>query len=204
MLDPVRGYADPMQFLKRFAQITQCICRIAVPGPNGTGYGTGLLIGNSTVMTNYHVLQKLIEKAPAFDHTAVEFLFDYHTDIDGESIASGVVHKLHSDPARWLIDASPYDENDVKVKSLEQNLAVDRPLDKLDYALVRLATMPGALPLGEKPYEQGATRGFIPLPANAQERFATDFDTKDSAIFVFQHPNKLPLRMDWQRRVSWA
>lgn len=199
MLDPVRGFTDPMAFLRRFAQITQCICRIAVPSDAGVEYGTGLLVGNATVLTNYHVMQSLIENRVGADRSEVKFLFDYHTDADGQTVTSGVEHKLLDDPVEWLIDFSPFDPLDLVVRTSKDNLRVNRPLDHLDYALVRLADSPGAKPLGQRPSEGALRRGCITVPGDATQRFNNDFQVGQAAVFVFQHPSRLPLRMDWQK-----
>lgn len=199
MLDPVRGFADPLEFLRRFGQITRCVCRISVPSDAGTEYGTGMLIGDSTVLTNYHVMQSLIENKPGADPTQVEFLFDYQTDQDGKTITPGVAFKLANNSPSWLIDSSAYDAADLKVRNVADNVSTDRPLDKLDYAIVRLAGAPGSSPVGEKNESGGKMRGHIPLPADAENRFETDFELTRAAIFVFQHPNMQPLRMDWQK-----
>ncbi|MCC6510474.1 MAG: trypsin-like peptidase domain-containing protein [Pirellulaceae bacterium] len=199
MLDPVRGFTDPMAFLKRFAQITQCVCRIAVPSAAGIEYGTGLLVGDATVLTNYHVMESLITGRAGSDRKTVSFLFDYHTDVDGQTITQGVEFRLADDPQAWLVDASPYDSADQVVRSIQDNLAVNRAADHLDYALVRLADSPGTKPLGAKPSEGAARRGHIDLPADAHRRFEDDFKVDQAAIFVFQHPSRMPLRMDWQK-----
>ena len=198
-LDPQRGYTDPMAFLRRFSQITRCVCRISVGSAAGTCYGTGLLIGDSTILTNYHVVQSLVENRPGSDPQQVECLFDYHTDIDGATITKGVPFKLASSGTSWLIDASPYDPSDLKVRTVAENVATDRPADKLDYAVLRLADAPGELPLGQRNEMGSENRGHIPLPADAEQRFAGDFELQTSAVFIFQHPNSQPLRMDWQK-----
>lgn len=196
-LEPVRGFADPIAFLNRFAQITRCVCRISAPTDRGFTCGTGLLIGDGTVLTNYHVLQSLIQPASALDRSTVEFLFDFHTDKDGKTITPGVPFKLATGD-QWLIDASPFDVSDQKVRTVAENIALERPTDKLDYAIVRLSDSPGALPLGERNEMGAQNRGCIPLPGDADKRFDTDFDNK-AAIFIFQHPQSLPLRMDWEK-----
>ncbi len=199
MLDPVRGYTDPMAFLRRFAQITRCICRISVPTSAGTEYGTGLLVGDSTVLTNYHVVQSLIRNRAGADPKTVQLLFDYHTDADGKTITAGALFKLADTAQGWLIDYSEYDAADLKVRTVADNANVDRPADKLDYALLRVADAPGTLPVGQKNEMGAEMRGHIELPADAQNRLDKDFDMNSAAVFIFQHPNTQPLRMDWQK-----
>ncbi len=188
MLDPVRGYTDPMAFLRRFAQITRCICRISVPTSAGTEYGTGLLVGDSTVLTNYHVVQSLIRNRAGADPKTVQLLFDYHTDADGKTITAGALFKLADTAQGWLIDYSEYDAADLKVRTVADNANVDRPADKLDYALLRVADAPGTLPVGQKNEMGAEMRGHIELPADAQNRLDKDFDMNSAAVFIFSIP----------------
>jgi hypothetical protein len=198
MLDPQQGFSNPIEFFQRFGQVIRCVCRIAVPSSTGIEYGTGFLIGNETLITNYHVMQRLIEKKPGTDRTTVSFLFDYFTDPSGNTVSSGVEYKLINDDG-WIIDYSPYHSDDLVVRDVNANLATDRPIDCLDYAVVRLAGEPGKKQLGVNPIQGGATRGFIELPTNTDSRFATDFEVGKAAVFIFQHPSKEPLRLDWDK-----
>lgn len=199
MLDPVRGFSDPMEFLRRFGQIVKCVCRISVPSDAGIELGTGFLIGNETVITNYHVVQSVIEKKPGADRTTVGLLFDYHTGPDGQTTSSGVDYKLIDDPDGWIIDSSKYDVNDLKVRTASDNLAIDRPDDCLDYAILRVADSPGTKRLGIKPTSGGELRGHLKLPNDADQRFEKDFEADTSAVFIFQHPSNEPLRLDWEK-----
>jgi hypothetical protein len=196
MLDPVRGFIDPMAFLRRFGQITKCVCRVSVPSDAGIEYGTGFLIGDETVITNYHVMKAVIEKAPGASRSKVRFLFDYHTGPDGQTISSGVEYRLIDDDSGWLIDSSPYHSVDTVVRQLADNLAIDRPADHLDYAVLRLADKPGTNRLGQKPTTDGEVRGHLVLPNDSEERFKDDFNVGKSAVFIFQHPSKQPLLLD--------
>ena len=196
MLDPVRGFTDPMAFLRRFGQITKCVCRISVPSDAGVEYGTGFLIGDETVITNYHVMKAVIENASGADRKKVRFLFDYHTGPDGQTISSGVEYRLVDDEAEWLVDSSPYHEADTVIRQLADNLAIDRPIDHLDYAVLRLADKPGTKRLGQKPTTDGEIRGHLELPVDSEQRFQEDFKGGTAAVFVFQHPSKKPLLLD--------
>lgn len=199
MLDPAKGFSDPMSFLQRFGEIIKCVCRIAVRSDAGIEYGTGFLIGNETVITNYHVVQSVIEQKPGANHAGVSLLFDYHTGPDGSTITSGTEYKLIDDPSRWLVDSSKYDPKDLQVRSVSENLAVDRADDCLDYAILRVSGSPGTKRLGVKPTASGEVRGHLTLPPNANQSFASDFDPNSSAVFIFQHPSKEPLRLDWEK-----
>lgn len=198
MLDPMRGFSDPMAFLRRFGQITKCTCHIAVPTETGTCHGTGLLVGDETVLTNYHVVESLIKKAPGADAKDVRLLFDFHTGPDGQTLSSGAEYKL-ANGDDWLIAWSPYHADDLCAGDVNQVIASKRGPDALDFALVRVAGKPGAQPLGRKPGTHGALRGHIAIPADSAGRFTADFAQGTSALFIFQHPTGRPLQFDWMR-----
>lgn len=197
MLDPNRGFSDPMAFLRRFGQIVNWVCRISVRQAEGTGYGTGLLIGPNVVLTNYHVVEPLIKQdGSECDRNGVKVQFDYRSGPDGVTITEGVACRL-VDSDEWLIDSSPYHRDDLRARSVAENLAASRPADALDYALLRLDRDLGNQPPGEKPSEGAPLRGWAKLPDEGQD-FSKDFG-KDAAVFIFQHPQAEPLRLDWEK-----
>lgn len=199
MLDPARGFSDAMPFLRRFGEIIKCVCHVTLPTDGGTAAGTGLLVGDETVLTNYHVVERLIRNPPAADRRDLRVLFDFHTGPDGQTISTGVEYSLVDDDTKWLIASRPYHADDLHAAPLEHNLAASRPADHLDFALIRLSGKPGAQPVGRNPSPGGTVRGHIPLPADAAARFATDFDKATAAVFIFQHPTGKPLLFDYQR-----
>src|SRR5262249_28756254 len=114
------------------------VCR--VEAPENTGVGTGFLLGPGVAMTNYHVLEKVIQKKEAPE--TVVFRFDYKTTADGFSLNDGTLYRLAAKD--WLLDHSPVAE--------------------FDYALVQLAGEPGKQPLDELPGKPA--RGWL-TPAAA-------------------------------------
>ena len=198
MLDPVRGFTDPMEFIRRYGQIVKCVCRISVPSDGGVAYGTGFLIGDETVITNYHVVEPLIERHPGAVRGDVRLLFDYRAGPDGQTVTSGIDFKLVDDDS-WLVDSSKYDASDLVTRSLAENLLLDRNVEHLDYAVLRVADCPGAKRLGQRPSENGELRGHLALPADAEQRFEEDFGVGTAAVFIFQHPSNEPLRLDWEK-----
>jgi hypothetical protein len=191
-----------VQFLYRFGKILSAVCRVEVLTNQGTGYGTGFLIGNSSIMTNYHVVEDAINRTRGADHRSVTFRFDYRKGPDGTVISDGRTYKPLDDAAGWLVDHSPYDPADLQVLSLQATLARDRDPDHLDYAVIRVAGTPGTDPLGEKAIlVQGgppATRGTLPMPPAGHD-YAVDFDTAAAALYIMQHPKSEPLVFDMER-----
>jgi hypothetical protein len=193
MLDPVRGFANPMEFLDRLARVIRCVCRIEVPTDQGSQYGTGFLVGNSSVLTNYHVMQNVLEASRGATPGRVTLLFDYVEGVDGKQISPGVSYALADD---WLIDFSPYHPLDLGAQTLEDNLATERPTDYLDFALLRVKESPGLAPSGAKPEPGAVARGCVPYPGAGCD-FASD--SHDAALFIVQHPAKGRLAFDWDK-----
>lgn len=179
MLEPNRGFTDVGEMLRRMGQIVNCVCQISVPVSKGIEYGTGFLIGNSTVLTNWHVVKNVQET----NRRQVKILFDYRTAPDGTTLSPGVPFQL-VDRDDWLIDHSPYDvDGDTKLRSLEEDIKLDRNPEMLDYAVLRVAGEPGANPVGPKQSATGEARGCLPLDE------AVDIPTDlNSMLWCFEHP----------------
>lgn len=196
MLNPDRGFSDPMEFLRRFGQIVNWVCRISVPQSGGTGYGTGLLIGRNAVLTNFHVVEPLITGAMGTDRHKVTLQFDYRNGPDGTTITEGATCRLF-DSDDWLIDSSPYHTDDLQCQGIAEKLASSPPIHDLDYAVLRLDRDVGMQPPGDHPTPGAPIRGWAELP-KAEVDFTRDFG-KDEAVFLFQHPQAEALSLDWEK-----
>jgi hypothetical protein len=193
MLDPARGFTDVGQMLQRLGQVVNSVCQISYPLPGEIFYGTGFLIGNSTVLTKWHV----VERVTAGIRKDVRFKFDYRTGQDGITLSPGVEVPL-VDSEDWLVDRSPYDPADLAIRTIDEEKALDRSLENLDYAVLRVAGEPGNKPVGVKASANAEPRGCLSLdevidvPAESQ-----------SAIWCFQHPyekgQSLPQQVDWNK-----
>jgi hypothetical protein len=197
MLDPVRGFSDAGALLHRLGSIVHCTCHITVTTDVGNEYGTGILIGDETVLTNWHV----VERVTSANRKNVRLLFDYCTGPDGKVLADAVPCGL-VDSDEWLIDFSPYHKDDLIARSIEENVVSQRPEDHLDYAVLRVAGSPGSKPIGAKAAPGAAPRGHLKLQeANTDD--AANFAKAASAMFIFQHPyengQSLPLQYDWNK-----
>ena len=114
------------QWLDRLSLQRRAVCRIeAQPPPDFSGYGTGFLVADDVVMTNYHVIAPFIAGASS----QVVLRFDYETDRDGVATSPGRACKL---AATWLL--------------------IHSPVEELDFALVRLAEPAArdAVPAGQR------------------------------------------------------
>lgn len=193
MLEPVRGFTDVGEMLRRLGRVVNSVCQIRCPHPQGFTYGTGFLIGNSTVLTNWHV----VESVTAANCQGVRLKFDYRTSPDGNTVSPGVEFRL-AGPEDWLIDYSPYAPADNVVRALDEDKALDRSLDLLDYAVLRVAGEPGQQPIGGKASENVKLRGCLSL----DEVIEVQSDPQ-SAVWCFQHPyengQSLPQQVDWNK-----
>ncbi|MGE5191464.1 MAG: trypsin-like peptidase domain-containing protein [Deltaproteobacteria bacterium] len=177
---------DDLKFLdfavwrERMTRVEGQVCRVKIDGQPA---GTGFLVGPDAILTNFHVLQSILDKStPA---TVVECQFDYKVLAD-RSRNEGIVAHLH--PQDWYVDHSPY-------TPAEADGAPDRELpttDQLDYALVRLADSIGNQPSlpNSRPGEPDVPRrGWIAIP-QAAPVFAARMP-----LLIVQHPEGSPLKL---------
>jgi hypothetical protein len=160
------------------------VCRIEVR--TSPLRGTGFLVAPDVVLTNYHVVEPVInwQRSQAGEQVAGARIpasllgarFDHKVLADGVQLSPGSVHTLHE--SEWLVDYSP--------DGSEPFEAV--PGDKLDYALLRLASAPG------KDVVDGSTqpvtlRGWVSLPLVAPDLSA------GMPFFILGHPLGESLKM---------
>ncbi|MEA2601609.1 MAG: hypothetical protein QOF89_2601 [Acidobacteriota bacterium] len=150
-----RGTKDAKLFPRRLLRAQLQVCRIDIEGqPTGTGF----LIRSDLVMTAYHVIKPLLQA----DNTEspgsagkLRVKFDYsRTERDGEvTLREGFVCQV-ADP--WLVKTSP-----CTPEELLDLLPEDE--EKLngfwDFAVIRLAELPGVARTGLEVSELPVTRG---------------------------------------------
>lgn len=171
------AFLDPMKWRSRLGQIEAQVCRVEIRVGVELIAGTGFLVAPNVIITNYHVMQPVIEKGikGAFGKASnvfpsdVLFRFDYKTLEDGSTVNPGTMYTLASED--WLIDMSP-----------------DSP-DELDYALLRIEGSPGLEPIGENPEPGAAVRHWIEIPKSSYDFFP------DSTMLIMQHPKGGPLKL---------
>ncbi|EFH88939.1 effector-associated domain EAD1-containing protein [Ktedonobacter racemifer] len=168
---------DVSSWRRKLSQLENQICRVEVCTRQGdTIFGTGFLVRPDLVMTNYHVLKELIEKAiPAQN---VRFIFDYKVLEDGTTLYQGTSCSLSKQ--KWYFDHSVYSELDLKVDSGNGKLPQG---DQLDYAIVRLEKAVGNVPIEiEKATPTAPPRGWIQL---STKQYSYQPET---ALFLLHHP----------------
>jgi hypothetical protein len=146
----------------------------------GTSFGTGFLVGPDLVMTNYHVVEDVLKGDNPVGNVVCRF--DYRQLADGKTLNEGTTFKLHD--SDWRVDDSPYSPVDMEV--VPGNKVPDP--DHLDYALLRLASSPGTMPVN--PNEpNGQPRGWFKVPTGPVSLNAGD------PLFIMQHPAARPLEL---------
>jgi V8-like Glu-specific endopeptidase len=164
----------------------RCVCRVEVNHPNGnTSTGTGFLISPNQVMTNYHVVQKVLDEPDYLKKVVCRF--DFETQTDSTELSSGTVFEVDAQQPIELY--SEYCDYDVKG---EANLQLECAADKLDFAIINLAQAAGNLPFGvhSETSNTGVARGWIPL-----KTMANDVVAENNTLIILQHPAKSALKM---------
>ncbi len=157
------------------------VCQINYKTNSGnTVNGTGFLLGPDIVMTNFHVIEKIVKPPTAAVFFDVNVRFDYKLNEDGITLNEGVTHKLAAEP---LLDHAPSSARDL----IASDNAPATSDEELDYALLRLDTPVGCLPVQSKAgTDEAATansrRGWIDLEANPL------IPGEDAPITIVQHP----------------
>ena len=172
-------FLDVEMFRTRLGQIEAQVCRIEIPTPRGTVFGTGFLLGSDVIMTNHHVMEPLI--SGKVKPEAAIFRFDYKR-LSEAVISEGAVFKLAA--ADWLIDSSPPSAAD---SMREPKTSVPKP-DELDYAIVRVAGSPGKTAAGTKPDPKDPPRGWIAIDGSGSA-------APGSPLLIMQHPDAAPLKL---------
>jgi hypothetical protein len=175
---------------KKLASLEYQVCRIEIElNDNRIAYGTGFLIGPDKVITNYHVVEYLIDhekrkkkKLCWASRENVILRFDYKK-IDGKAYENmGKVYHLAG--KNWLDNSSPMSLLDLQPVPGKR---VSNP-NELDFAVLVLDMEAGNEKIGVN--ENGSVvRGWIPVP----EYFPPL--PPQSTILILQHPNADPLKI---------
>jgi Trypsin-like peptidase domain/Effector-associated domain 1 len=166
-------YLDLGLWREQIFRLEGLVCRVEI---NGAPAGTGFLVGPDSLLTNYHVLEDLLEDRIA--PQVVKLRFDFRVLPTGLR-SQGTLVQLHE--TAWRISAS-------KMTAGEAANNPDATLptaDELDYALVRLNR-----PFGKEPYQPGSSkRGWIEVPS------AAPVIEPNTPILIIQCPKGSPLMM---------
>jgi hypothetical protein len=173
-------FLDMAVLIANLARAEGQVCSIRMPVTGGTLHGTGFLVGPDVVLTNHHVVERVIDgRVPPAE---VEIRFDYKKLPDGNIVNPGTRFALH---AEWLVDHSPPDPLDFQTSPEDSK----PDLEHLDYALLRLAERAGDAPVGGRAEPGARSRGWITLP---KKQPTIEVAT---VVFIVQHPNGEPLKI---------
>lgn len=183
---------DVTKWRTKLGELENRVCQIEIhQGKRVRVRGTGFLVGPEAVMTNYHVMQEVInaeELRAAGKRWAkpeqVVLRFDYKKLADGETVNPGTEYHLTSD--KWLIDHSPMSRADYYPE--ENKPGLPQP-NELDYALLRVEGKPGNQVIGKKAEPGAALRGWIKVPWEGYEI------EEGAPLLILQHPAKKPLKL---------
>lgn len=170
LINAAAGFADIAIFRQGLAEAEVRTARIEIGGkPKGTGF----LVGESLLLTNWHVVKNGINGAVA--------TFDKKVLPGGTDASKG-----RSVPVTSVVVHSPHE-----VPSIE--ISPDGPQKGTwDFALVRLEKPVGSQPIGPEPLVEGAEpRGSYQLDG-AQY----DFDPAEPLLIV-GHPNARPTQLSY-------
>lgn len=166
------------------------ICRVEVPRLNGeTAYGTGFLIGPSTVITNYHVIEDVLKKNAKPED--IRLRFDYKRLEDGTTLNQGTVYPLVAD---WLTLFSPYSQADLNPAA--HSLPAE---NELDFALLHAKGTPAKDRAGRVNTDiDSPQRGYFQIPDPPVNL------AKGAPLLILQHPEGtyLKLAIDTQSKLE--
>lgn len=154
------------------------VCRIVIDGDER---GTGFLIGPDLVLTNYHVMEPVLDDEKLAKRTQCEF--DYKKLVDGSNLRT--VAKLASND--WRVSESRYSQAEADGEP-DRVAAAD---DELDYVVMRLSERIGEKPVARNydPEDPPDPRGWIELPATE-----TELPVR-MGLMIAQHPEGRPLKL---------
>jgi hypothetical protein len=187
----VGGLLDPAVFRTKLAAAEAAVCQISYIRPDGAPYGgTGFLVGPDVIMTNHHVMKYVIDgQVPP---SGVKVLFDFKLDAAGNTVNTGNICGLAS---QRPIDSSPHSATD------EQSLpnVPDTPADELDYALVRLDTQIGCVPVATNVPGKAIGGSAAGDPPRGWIKILEPPPTvaPNAPLLILQHPNIGMLKLAW-------
>lgn len=176
----IRGeetYVDFTDFISGLNALQTKICRIDTT--NAAGNGTGFLVSENLVLTNYHVMEKVINDQ--VNSNDVRLVFDHRKSPDDKLKMKPTIHKLIQ--SNWKRAHSSYSESD------KPNVSGDPSSDELDYCLLQVQNSPANDSIGKSSYSGADSRGYIEITSDHNAGKA------GHPVVIAQHPEGRELRM---------
>lgn len=176
LVRPGTPYQDVVDFQAGFSALQAAVCQVR----SGRSLGTGTLIGDDLVLTNYHVVAGSLSDDGRL--AGVSCRFDYKR-AGSTAYSTPPLDVAASTALAW----SPPADADMQIGG--DNQAADR----LDYALLRLASPVGARPV----VAGGELRTAAPLSGRAHPIAISE------GLLILQHPGGQPMKVDLGA-VTWT
>jgi hypothetical protein len=181
VINETNSFLDVAKWRSALGVIEPRVCRITAH-EGSTALGTGFLVGPSAVLTNFHVIEPVLNGNLAA--AGLRAQFDYKVMPGAAAPDQGRLIALAVGDG-WLIDKSPYAESDLTTGSATLPTA-----EELDYAILRLNSAIGSEPIGNTTALDPALRGWIDITQSAKTP-----PEQDSPVFIVQHPKGEPLKL---------
>ncbi|MEM7133739.1 MAG: effector-associated domain EAD1-containing protein [Chloroflexota bacterium] len=175
LIERNESYLNIGPFIRKLTSIRKQVGRIEID--DQAIIGTGFLIGPSTIITPYHVVEDFIDGRRNWKRALIRF--DFSVSDDNVYLNDGHRFLFASD---WLVDFSPYSPTDLHPLPKKS----EPTLEELDYAIIRLSEQPGNEVLEG---ELSMTRGWIPFPQTEPNL------SIDSPMHIAHHPSGEPLKI---------
>ena len=173
--NPMVHYDD---FHRKMEEASNWVCSIEL---DGVGLGTGFLIATDLVMTNYHVMESIVENREYAKKIGCRF--GYRRLSNGATL-EGVLVGLADE---WDVCATKYSDAE-RDGQPEAKLPME---NELDFSVIRLSEEIGSRPIG--PSASGAPpRGWCKFPQSLP------ITTPPLPIIIVQHPNGEPLQIAFE------
>ena len=178
MVRAAAAHADFEQFLADVSAAGPRVCRIE-SADDDDAYGTGFLVADDLVLTNYHVREMLLNA-----NKQAACRFDYRRLANSLGVRGGTVVPAADGDAAWYAWRG-YAQSDAT-----DGGALPTPF-QLDYALLRLTASIGRFEPGrdDEAARVGTARGYFALNPDVAN-FVAGQD-----VLVLQHPAGQPLKL---------
>ena len=191
IIKTTNSFLDVDKWRTKLGQIEAQVCRIEILSNRGMIYGTGFLLAPDVIITNYHVMEAVIEGEQGRSTNRgisalprdVVLRFDYKRQADGTTLNPGTIYHLATE--NWLVDKSPMSPID---RIPDPKSSSPEP-DQLDYALLRVAGIPGNDAIGDNAEPGAPSRKWIEIPTQVPHIHP------NTALFILQHPQGDPLQL---------
>lgn len=168
------GFLDVAAWRAALGEAEMRVCRVELPMSNGAiSYGTGFLVAESTVITNYHVVEAIFNQTAKAQDLILRF--DYKRLEDGTTLNPGTEYRLEDN---WCSAWSRYSQADLR----DARAGTLPGEDELDFALLTVKGKPANDRAGKVMEADAPRRGFFKSPDPPIKVQAGD------AILILQHP----------------